>query len=41
MYRSADHRVVVVDRTGTGLPEVPAELVDRPPHAWPFEPVAR
>ena len=41
VYRSADQRVVVIDRTGAGLPEVPPELVDRPPHAWPFEPVAR
>ena len=41
VYRSADQRVVVIDRTGTGLPDVPPQLVDRPPHAWPFEPVAR
>ena len=41
VYRSADDRVVVIDRSGAGLPDAPAELVDRPPHAWRFEPVAR
>ena len=33
--------VVVIDPTGHGLPEVPAELVARPPHVWAFERVAR
>jgi hypothetical protein len=41
VYRSADERVVVIDPTGHGLPEVPAELVARAPHAWAFEPVPR
>ena len=41
VYRSADERVVVIDRSGTGLPDAPAELVDRPPHAWRFDPVPR
>ena len=41
VYRSADARVVVIDETGTGLPEAPAGLLARPPHAWPFERVAR
>jgi hypothetical protein len=36
-----DPRVVVIDPSGRGLPDVPGELVARPPHAWPFEPVAR
>ena len=36
-----DPRVVVIDPTGRGVPEVPAELVARPPHEWRFEPVAR
>lgn len=41
LYRSADGRVVVVDATGAGLPAPPDELVARPPHAWPFQPVPR
>jgi hypothetical protein len=41
VYRSADERVVVIDPSGHGLPDVPAELVARPPHVWPFEQVAR
>jgi hypothetical protein len=41
VYRSADARVVVIDETGTGLPEPPAGLLARPPHVWPFERVAR
>lgn len=41
IYRSADARVVVIDRTGAGLPEVPPELLARPVHVWPFEPVPR
>jgi hypothetical protein len=41
LYRSADGRVVVIDPTGQGLPETPAELVTRPPHVWPFQPVLR
>ncbi len=34
-------RVVVIDPTGRGVGGVPADLVARPPHSWPFEPVAR
>ena len=43
VFRSVgdDPRVVVIDPTGRGVPEVPAELVARPPHEWRFEPVAR
>jgi hypothetical protein len=41
VYRSADARVVVIDRTGAGLPEPPADLLARPAHVWRFEPVAR
>ena len=41
IYRSADARVVVIDETGTGLPEPPPGLLARPPHAWQFEPVPR
>jgi hypothetical protein len=42
VYRSrGEDRVVVIDATGRGLPDVPGELVARPPHVWPFEPVAR
>jgi hypothetical protein len=36
-----DPRVVVIDPSGAGLPDVPAELVARPPHAWDFEEVPR
>jgi hypothetical protein len=43
VFRSVgdDPRVVVIDPTGRGVPDVPAELVARPPHEWRFEPVAR
>ena len=41
VFRSADDRVVVIDPTGHGLPDVPAELVARAPHVWAFERVAR
>ena len=43
IYRSSDPepRVVVIDPSGRGLRDVPAELVARAPHAWPFEPVPR
>ena len=37
VYRSRDGRVVVIDPTGHGLPDVPDELLTRPAHAWPFE----
>ena len=35
-----DPRVVVIDPTGVGVPDVPAELIARPPHQWTFEPVS-
>jgi hypothetical protein len=41
VYRSADARVVVIDGSDAGLPEPPAELVARVPHAWRFTPVPR
>jgi hypothetical protein len=41
VYRSADARVVVIDDSNAGLPEAPAELLDRPAHAWRFTPVPR
>lgn len=43
IYRSAgtEPRVVVIDPTGTGIADVPADLVARPPHAWPFDAVPR
>jgi len=43
VFRSVgdDPRVVVIDPTGRGVPDVPAELVARPPHEWRFEPVSR
>ena len=34
-----DPRVVVIDPTGVGVPDVPGELVARPAHQWRFEPV--
>lgn len=37
VYRSRDGRVVVIDPTGRGLPDAPADLLTRPAHAWPFE----
>ena len=47
VYRSSagssarEERVVVIDPTGRGIADVPAELVARPPHAWRFDPVPR
>jgi hypothetical protein len=41
VYRSADARVVVIDDSGTGLPEPPAQWLARPVHVWPFERVPR
>ena len=41
VYRAADGRVVVIDETETGLPDVPTELISRPPHSWRFTPVLR
>ena len=41
IYRSGDQRIVVIDPTDTDLPEPPADLLARPPHAWRFTPVPR
>jgi hypothetical protein len=43
IYRSGgnDPRVVVIDPTERGLPDVPGELVARPAHEWTFEAVVR
>jgi hypothetical protein len=37
----AQPRVVVIDPTGRGVPDVPAELLARAPHEWHFEAVER
>jgi hypothetical protein len=34
-------RVVLIDPTGRGLPDAPADLLARPAHQWTFEPVTR
>jgi hypothetical protein len=41
IYRGADGppRVVVIDPAGTGISDVPPELVARPPQQWAFDPV--
>lgn len=41
LYRSADGppRVVVIDPSGSGISDVPPELVTRPPNRWTFEPL--
>ncbi|MFD0558557.1 hypothetical protein FB566_4505 [Stackebrandtia endophytica] len=39
VYRSEDHRIVVIttfDGAVVDLPEPPAGLAARPPHAWTF-----
>jgi hypothetical protein len=43
IFRSADAppRVVVLDPTGRGIPDVPPDLIARSPHAWSFEAVQR
>jgi hypothetical protein len=41
VYRGGDDRVVVIDGTGRGMPEAPAELLARSPHVWPFERISR
>jgi hypothetical protein len=41
VYCSPDARVVVIDDSGAGLPEAPAELLARPVHVWPFTRVPR
>lgn len=42
LFRSADRVVALVRPAELGfrLPEPPAELIDRPPHVWPFETVS-
>ncbi len=41
VYRSADDRIVVIDPTGRGVADVPADLVARAPHQWSFEQLPR
>jgi hypothetical protein len=43
VYVSADPdpRLVVIDPSQHGVPDVPAELIARPPHAWTFDRVER
>jgi len=43
LYSSADpdERVVVIDPTLTGVTDIPADLIARPPHEWIFEVVDR
>ena len=43
VYRSVagEARVVVIDPSGRGVGDVPAELLARPAHEWAFQAVAR
>ena len=43
VYRSSsgEPRVVVIDPTGRGIPDLPDGLAARAPHSWNFEPVPR
>jgi hypothetical protein len=43
VFRSGgtDARVVVIDPSGRGVPDVPVDLIARAPHAWDFQPVER
>jgi hypothetical protein len=43
VYRSAgdEERVVVIDPSGRGVPDVPDALLARPAHQWMFDPVER
>jgi hypothetical protein len=43
VYRAdgADPRVVVIDPTERGVPDVPPELMARPAHQWRFAAVPR
>ena len=34
-------RLVLIDPSGRGLPDVPADLVARPAHEWQFREIAR
>lgn len=38
---TGEDRVVVIDPTGSGMPDVPGELLARPAHAWVFHKVTR
>lgn len=42
IYAARDpDRLVLIDPSGRGLPEVPTELVARPAHEWQFRKIAR
>jgi hypothetical protein len=43
VYRSSagEPRVVVIDPTGRGIPDLPDGLAARAPHSWDFERVPR
>jgi hypothetical protein len=43
IYRSVagEPRVVVIDPSGRGVGDVPAELLARPAHEWTFQAVTR
>jgi hypothetical protein len=41
VYRSADERVVVIDKAARGMPDAPPELLARTPHVWRFQHVRR
>ena len=43
VYRSSagEPRVVVIDPSGHGVPDLPDRLAARVPHVWSFEPVPR
>lgn len=43
VFRSdrGEPRVVLLDPTGNGLSDVPADLLARPPHSWLFDAVQR
>ena len=43
VYRSSagEPRVVVIDPTGRGIPDLPDGLAARAPHCWDFERVSR
>jgi hypothetical protein len=44
LFRSADRLVAILrpvppPASGWRVPDPPAQIVDRPPHAWPFDAV--
>ena len=42
LYRSSDERLVIIatgSETAPEVPEAPAELCERPPHQWRFQPL--